>query len=224
MRKEIIHRWTRIPARFTIRTVRFGGFPLLILFLLVAWSVRPQASKPAGAPAATPLPTQVVYWQLFRHVNYLEGQAESAAQRGQDGSALRNFYQVSAGLTTSEATLLKQTASATATDVQAVDSQIQAVVSQFRAQLPRIDPSGKTAMPSPPPQLRTLQAQKDSAILARVSSLQAGFGATRFQQFDTYVQTSFAPHVTMTTATMVGQLGTKDPSKSPPLPPFPPAQ
>ena len=39
------------------------------------------------------VPPRVVYEQFFRHVMFLEKQADALDQKGKDGSHLRNFYQ-----------------------------------------------------------------------------------------------------------------------------------
>jgi hypothetical protein len=148
-----------------------------------------------GQQSAPPkqIPQRIIYWQMFKHVNFLEQQATAAVQLGQDPNPLRNFYQNSAKLTDAETALLKQSASTAAAAVQSVEQQIHAVVLQYQAQNASLKPSGK--WPAPPPQLATLQAQHDKAITDQVAALQSGFGTARFQQFDAFVQTFFAPHI-----------------------------
>jgi hypothetical protein len=197
MHKELIQRWTRIPARFIARIVRFGGLPVPILFLLVAWSVRPQASTPAAA-TPQPLPQRIVYRQLFKNVVFLDQQADLADQGGKDGSPYRNFYQSHASLTSAEAAALKQAANNASTAVQAVETEIQTQIKLLRPQLAGVKPSPQHPLVTPPI-LKTLQAQKDAAILNQVAELQAAMGANRFQQFDSTIQALLAPHITVAT-------------------------
>jgi hypothetical protein len=218
MHKEITHGWTRIPVQFMVRIVRLGGLPLLILFLLVAWSLRPQASKPAAAAAATPppLPQRIVYGQLFKNVVFLDHLADLAEQGGRDGSQYRNFYQNRAGLTSSETAALKQAANNAATAVQAVETQIQIQIALLRPQFVGVKPSSKKPLTTPPI-FKTLQAQKDAAILNQVTALQAALGSNRFQQFDSTVQTLLTPHITVAT------MGPPRPPASVGTVPLPPA-
>jgi hypothetical protein len=192
---------------------------LIFVALGVGQSQAPTVPRTAGVAAVKPLPQRVVYWQLFRHILFLEHQADLADQRGLDGSQLRNFYQVHANLTAAEATLMKQYAQGTTTAVQAVDVQIQAAVARFRAQFPGGKLPSHSALPPPPPELQTLQDQRDNLVLSNVAGLQSALGAGRFQNFDAYVQTSFAPHISIK---LVGQPRPHDGSSRGHLPPFPP--
>jgi hypothetical protein len=50
----------------------------------------------------------VVYGQVFKHVVFLDDQANLADQQGQSGNAMRNYYQTRAGLSATETALLAQ--------------------------------------------------------------------------------------------------------------------
>jgi len=170
------------------------AFVLLLALIVVAPRVtRPQTAAPT---AAKPLPQRVLYQQLFNHVTFLNQQAALAVQNGKDGSPYSNFYQSRAQLTAAETAALKQAAQNATASVQAINSQIQTQVALFRQQFAGVKPLSKKP-PAPPPILATLQGQKDAAILAQVSALQAAMGAARFQQFDAVVQTVLAPHITV---------------------------
>jgi hypothetical protein len=175
---------------------------------------RSQTPVSTGTTSPPPIPQRINYHQLFNHVVYLDYQAGIADQQGQNGNALRNYYQVRAGLSAAEATLLKATAHDEIAAIKAVDQQIQAEVALYRTNFPNGKWPAKTPLPPLPPQLHALQVTKDNIILNHVATLQSGFGAD-FQRFDTYVQTALGPHITVTTI--------KPPAAAPPAGSPPPA-
>jgi hypothetical protein len=152
---------------------------------------------------------------------FLDYQADIADQKGQNGNALRNYYQNHATLTSTEAALLHSTSHDAVTAIVAVNQQIQAEVALFRSQFAGVKlPHGKP-LPAPPPQLRTLQATKDNIIMSHLSSIQTGFGTGRFQHLDNFVQSQVAPHITLTTV-LKPAAKTADQGKTLPLlPPLP---
>lgn len=206
-------------TRRVLPGVKTGAALLLLLLvaLLLPRHTRSQTSAAtAGREEAKPVSQPVLYGQVFKHVAFLDDQADLADQRGGNGAELRNYYQVHATLAAAEAALLKSTSHDAVTALQAVDEQIHAVVVTYRAQFnngkwPRNEP-----LPPLPPELKTLQTTKDNIVLGHLAALQTGFGADRFQHFDGYVQTAIAPHVTVTAlAPPVPPGGTP-----PPLPPI----
>lgn len=160
----------------------------------------PPATPSAHSAAAQPVPQHVIYGQLFRHVLFLEKQADLADQRGLNGNDLRNFYQEHGRLSTAEAAALKQIARNAIDQTNAIDERIQAVILTAHAQYPggRLPPN--TLPPPPPQELYDLQNQKDNVMLTHTASLRAAMGEERFQAFDAYIQRDFAPHITIMTA------------------------
>jgi len=185
---------------------------LLLLLLAAPRRTRSQTAPPATTPQA--LPQRVVYGQVFKYAVLLDVQASLADQRGENGNQLRNYYQTKAGLTAAETALLKSTADSTVTALHAIDRQIHAVVVGYRAQF------RKGAPPPPlPPELLTLQTQKDNLILNGLAAIQAGFGAARFQNLDAFVQKDIAPHITLSTAKLPAPPATN--GTLPPMQPVP---
>jgi len=168
--------------------------PLLFVLAVLGWA---QSPTPTGGTvfSVRPAPTSTVYAQLFRHVLFLERQANLADQQGQNGQALRDFYQNRAHLTSAEAAALKQIASDTQTAMDAVNQQIHDMVQQFRASVPGGVLTSKDAMPAPPPALQGLQDKKNAIASTQLAALQTALGVDRFQKLDNYVQKEFAPHV-----------------------------
>jgi len=184
------------------RRKSYQGYYVLPLLLLVAMiaphGTRPQAAAPAAQPAAPP--PRVVYKQVFQHLVFLDYQANIADQHGQNGNALRNYYQTHATLTAPEAALLKSTAHDAVAALKPIDQQIQTEVTIFRSQFAGGKwPRGKP-LPPPPPVLHTLQAAKDKVILDHLATIQNGFGTARFQHLDSFVQAAIAPHITLAAA------------------------
>jgi hypothetical protein len=189
--------------------------PILILTLAVSHRTRSQTTAPT-APTTPAIPPRIVYKQVFQHLVFLDYQANVADQHGQNGNLYRNYYQTHASLTPAEATLLKSTAHDAVIAVAAVDKQIQAEVAIYRSQFPGGKrPKGKP-WPPLPPQLHTLQVAKDNVIFSHIATLQTGFGASRFQNLDTFVQAEIAPHITLTTAPKASAGSTTTSSSAPP--------
>ncbi len=210
--EQVIRRASRLLP--SVRT----GVALVLLLLVALFSPRGTRSQTAAPTTSPQAPTQrVVYWQVFKQVVLLDNQADLADQSGQGGAPWRNFYQNKAAMTATEAALLKSTAHSTVNAVHAIDQQINAAVVAYRA-LVRLSTSRST-MPPLPPELATLQTQKDNLILSSLAAVQSGFGSSRFQNLDKFVQSYIAPHITVATAA-VPTPPTK-PSSPPPMQPVP---
>ena len=171
---------------------------LLLLFaLLLVWPHRTRSQTTTTTSAPQTLPQRVVYGQVFKHIVFLDDQANLADQRGQSGNAMRDYYQTRAGLSATETALLKNTAHNTVTALLAVDQQIQAALVTYRAQFHNGKWPAKTPLPPLPAALRTLQTQKDNLILNGLAAIQAGYAAASFQNLDSFVQNDIAPHITL---------------------------
>jgi hypothetical protein len=158
------------------------------------------ASQTAASPGAAHrlVSQKAVYTQVFRQVIFLDHQADVADQRGQNGSKFRNYFQAGAGLTPSEAGLLKSTALDALKTLDSLDDQIHTQVVIYRQAFRNGAWPPSTPLPPIPPEARRLQAEKDKVVRDHVASLQSAFGAERFQRFDAYVQAAVAPHISST--------------------------
>jgi hypothetical protein len=184
----------RLPAAVAV------AFVTALLLLIVPRHVSTQTA--ASQTPTTPLPSRILYRQLFKHVLFLDKQADYADQHGRDGNSLRNYYQRRANLTPSEAAALKQIAKKTDDDVRKIDDQIKAEIIRYRALLPA-GKGSKSTRPVPP-DLSPLQRQKDRAVLAQAAALQALLGDQRFQDFDAFARRELTPHIKVTN-TQTGQ-------------------
>jgi len=195
------------------------AYILIWVIFFASFNAQSQTVPQASGSTTSPLPPRVVYAQLFRHILFLDKQADLADQRGLSGDALRSFYQTQSNLTLAEATALKTIAANTVAAAKGFDDQATAIIQQIRAQFPGGKLPSKNALPPPPAQLQVLQDAKDKLILDQVAALQAAFGPDRFKQFDTFVQREFTPHLTVTP---VGPAPSGTPNRQ--IAPFPPAQ
>ncbi|SPF53869.1 exported hypothetical protein [Candidatus Sulfopaludibacter sp. SbA4] len=198
-----MHTTTANSARTTAKRPRAAkewlSLLLLVVLLIAPHHTRSQTSTPASSGSPAPLPQRVVYWQFFKFAVLLDVEADQADQRGENGNHLRNYYQTKTGMTAAETALLKSTANSTVKGVHAIDQQIQAAVVSYRGQFRKGTPP-----PPLPPELQTLQTQKDNLILNGLAAIQAGFGAARFQNLDAFVQKDIAPHITLSTVKPLG--------------------
>src|SRR5580658_6789215 len=140
--------------------------------LLLALAAPCGAPSPASGAAASSrvrdLSPRVVYRQLFRHVIFLERQADLAAQAGKDDRPLRDFHKNRARLTNPEAALLKRISGDGMAEVAAVDQEIAAEIKKFRGLYPGGRLPAGADRPLPPPILRELQSRKDNLILGHI--------------------------------------------------------
>jgi hypothetical protein len=197
-----------------------NGFLLLLLFaLFLVWPHRTRSQTTAAISTPQTLPQRVIYGEAFKHIVFLDVQADLADQRGEDGSSLRNFYQSRAGLTAEEGVLLKSTAHGVVTALKAVDERIRVAITTYRAQFPNGKWPANTPLPPVPPELFTLQNEKDTVILNGLKAVQSEFAPDRFKQLDAFVQKDIAPHVTLDNVKLPPR-----PATSGPLPAMQPVQ
>lgn len=183
-----------------LKRIRYARNWIVLAALLLLSLIWPHRTHSQQTTAAQAIPQRVVYGQAFKHVVFLDDQADILDQQGGKGNALRKYYQSRAGLTDAETALLKSTAHNTVTAIAAVDQQIQTAVAEYRAQLPHDKWKPGAALPALPAGLQTLQTQKDNLVLNAIAAIQSGYGAARFQNLDAFVQSELAPHITLTTA------------------------
>ena len=203
-----LHSLVHSPARALLenRPARLLMFFACALVLPAAFGqegaspgVQTQAAATAtqGSAAPTkPVPPRVLYRLFFRHVIFVERQADRAEKRGENADKLRRYFEISAGLTPEEAAALKEIARDCDTAVRETDEKARLIIAQFHAQYP----PGKVSsndVPPPPPELEALQEEKDSLVLKHRDTLKTSLGEERFRLLDGYVQHLFAGKVTM---------------------------
>jgi hypothetical protein len=181
-----------------LRQIACAGLFVLPLLAIVLLAPHRGLTQSAPAPVPTkPLPSRILYRQLFKHVLFLENQADYADQHGRNGNALRSYYQQRGKLTPAEAAALKRIAKQAEDDIKKIDGKIKAEIIQYRSVVPAAKPHSKSTVP-PPPDLIPLQREKDSAVLAQAAALQAVLGKQKFQDFDAFARRELTPHVKVT--------------------------
>lgn len=144
---------------------------------------------------AAVVPEHVVYWHLFHHINVLNRQAAEAESRGEDATAIRSYYKREAELEESQNVTMNQIAADTEQAVLTIDAQAKQVIASYRAARPSGVMNQGETLPPPPAELAGLQEQRNAAILQGRERLQAAFGATEFQQFQSFVSQKVASQI-----------------------------
>lgn len=148
----------------------------------------PTERKPA--PESEPAPPEyVVYGVLFHHVDDVQRQADEAASRGEDASALRATFQIQANLNTEQAQLLNTIASNCVRETAVQDAKALAIIRVFRTQHP---PGKIKAGTTPPPELAQMQFERNEIILRAKEQLRVALGDEVFSRFSRFVMTRIA--------------------------------
>lgn len=131
--------------------------------------------QPASPPDLRP-PEQVVYSAFFHFVVDLQKQANDLESEGKKGESLRSYVQTQAGLNDEEARKLNEIAAACVEQVSRQDAKALLVIQAFQSQFPGGKVPGGIKLPPPPPELKTLQEERDQIILAARSQLANDLG------------------------------------------------
>jgi hypothetical protein len=181
-------------------------FIFIVLSLLVCLTVGTAAIYSKGsfiiqqrpkqqAVASSPLPRPVLYWMLCLHVQALRKQADLLEAENKDGHPYRHHYKLVANLSDELEAKFNQIVDDTLRDVGQLDSEAKAIIDEYHSRVPGgILQPGQTPPPLPP-QLKTMQAQKDRMLEAAYQRLQEAFGEKEFARFDGYLRTNLEPHV-----------------------------
>jgi hypothetical protein len=181
-------------------------FILIALSLLVCLTVATAAiyskesfifqQKPKQqAQANSPLPRHVRYWFLCLHVQALRKQADLLEVKNENGYPYRHHYKLVANLTDEQDAIFNAIVDDTLRDVGQLDAEAKAITDEFHAKVPGgILKPGQNPPPLPP-QLRTMQQQKDRMLEAGYLRLQESFGEKEFARFEKYLRENLEPHV-----------------------------
>ena len=132
-----------------------------------------------------------MYGQFFRHLVALKERASQMESQGRNGKALREHYKDKIGLKDEEADLLDEIASESEREVEKIDQKAQKIIDGLRNKYPggRV-PAGEK-LPPPPPELKTLQRQRDMIVMRARHRLMTELGAYGFQQVDDFLKLKF---------------------------------
>ncbi len=171
----------------------------------------------AQNPQRIPVPMTHLYWHFLLLQNHLDRVAAAHEQQGQDGSALRNYYQQRIGFTDSQFALVREAGLRLEPELRAIDAEVKAVIDADHARHPRVLASPKD-LPPVPPELTELQRKREQTIEYEVGSLKLALGARQTAKLETFLTHEFAPSVTA--LPVGGPRPHNDPRKHP-VPPFP---
>jgi len=176
-----------------------------------------QAQAPfsnAAQPIAVPL--SHLYWHFLILQNHLDRVAAAHEQRGEDGSALRTYYQKGLGFTDAQFAPVRDAGLRLEPQLKAIDAEVKAVIDADHARHPRVLASPKD-LPPVPPELLELQRKREQTIEYEVQSLKLALGAQQTAKLETFLTQEFARNVT---AQRVSLPRPHDPTRHT-VPPFP---
>lgn len=174
----------------------------------------PASSSNAVQPIAVPL--SHLYWHFLILQNHLDRVAAVHEQQGEDGSALRNYYQKRLGFTDVQFVPVRDAGLRLEPQLKAIDAEVKAIIDADHARHPRVLASPKD-LPPVPPELAELQRKREQTIEHEVQSLKLALGAQRTTKLETFLTQEFARNVT---AQRVNLPRPHDPTQHP-VPPFP---
>jgi hypothetical protein len=142
-----------------------------------------------------PVPVPHLYWHFLILQNHLDRVAAAHEQRGEDGSALRIYYQKRIGFTDSQFAKVREAALRLEPELKAIDAEVTAVIDADHARHPRMLASPKD-LPPVPPELTELQRKREQTIEYEVGSLKLALGARQTAKLGTFLTQEFAHNVT----------------------------
>jgi hypothetical protein len=122
----------------------------------------------------------------------LDRTAANLDQHGGNGDELRNRFQRKLGFSSSQFTVVRQSALKLETDLKQKDAQAKTIIDAFHAKYP---PGKVQTLPPPPPELTQLQKEREELIERDVDDLKAQLGSEASAKMDGFIQNDFAPSV-----------------------------
>lgn len=149
-----------------------------------------QAASPSVA-----MPEHVPYMFLFHHLSFLNQKAAELDKKGKGKSTLLLRFRQDAGLSDAQFQQLLQVALDCERQIAEEDKKAEAIINSVKARYPegRI-PEGQ-APPPLPPELLTMQQERDAAVLRPRDRVRTALGEKAFADLDAFVQSHIAPKV-----------------------------
>ncbi len=132
-------------------------------------------------------PEHVRYWLLFSRVASLKEKADELERKGRK-TALRTAVKKDAGLSDEQGQVLENISLECAGEVARLDARAKQIIDTFKSRFPggRV-PDGET-LPPPPPELISLQRERDDAVLRARDRLHASIGDREFERLDAFAR------------------------------------
>ncbi len=157
--------------------------------LLPGYGIR-LAAQTSGRP-----PLARLYWHFLDYQRFLDKSADDQEKKGKNGAELREKLQRKLGFSTYQFTIVRDAAQKLDRDLKKKDAQAMVIIAAFRKKYPPDQPL-KGLLPPPPPELETLQQERDNLIEQAVVDLKAQLGPEATRKLDSFLQNEFAPSVT----------------------------
>lgn len=155
----------------------------------------PAGTDRRNADSIGPIPTDIIYGQIFRHIEELERKAEAEEHEGKDGRKIRDFDKDKARLTESQARTLDRIARETNVALKQIDARARALIAETRAKTPNRRLEFGDVIPPPPAELGELAGRRRELILKSVEDLRREFGEAEFLKFTIFVDTDVRPGI-----------------------------
>lgn len=174
---------------------------LLVLIILVvcifAFGKGPNVSSDVPkSPPASPVynvPEFVLYGFLFKKVSRLSEKTLELQSHGKIGQKPYYPMQKEASLSVGESMALEAIASACQREVNRQDERARIVIQAFRTKFPDGKVPEGSKLPPPPPELITMQEERNAIILRARDQLRVAFGEASFASLDNYVKFRYRP-------------------------------
>jgi hypothetical protein len=156
-------------------------------------------SHPPSSMQFTPkrAPEAHLYWHFLLYQNYLDRQAVIREQQGKDGQTLRSHFQQRLHFTDAQFGIVRQAGLKLEADLKAVEAKVMPIVEQDRQW---IKVHGRTDGPPPGhPLVQELQKEHEAIVAGAMEQLNKSLGAENAAKFQTFIDTEWAPHVTVHT-------------------------
>lgn len=137
---------------------------------------------------------QEVYEHLFRYYAYLKAKDDKAVSEGKEPK-LSKMLRDEANLTPKESDEFDKVAAACAHKLKEIDATAKLIIDAARAQYPGGGLKPGQAPPTPPAELKQLQAEREGTVIKAKKHLENSFGKESFGYFSAFVQRKVADKI-----------------------------
>lgn len=122
-----------------------------------------------------PLPEEVVFDIIFRQIRSMKNTVNERERKGISAGSLRDHYKDAIGLTDAENVALTQVALTCGPETEDLNQRASGIIAAAKAHY-RSKPSQTEQVPPVPPELISLQSQKEAVIRKCIASLEGQLG------------------------------------------------
>lgn len=151
--------------------------------------------KPTKVPPSLP----VLYRSFLAYQLHLDQKADALKQQGRNGEDFRTHYQLRLGFSDQEFAVIRASATHLDQVLKAKDAEIHDTIKAAREALSKGPYLKGTAIPGPPPKLKTLFTERQTLITSEIETLHKKLTPTDTTKLENFLQKDFAPSVTVGT-------------------------